>query len=1004
MLIFYLPSWQTAYHYMGIFYQNSIFSFSNCKKITISFIILFGLIAVCNGQCPPNIDFEKGDFTGWKCWIGTHTVLSTSPPSDTINLGSTPVAGPIIGRHTMLTSPTNGLDPYGQFPRNCPNGSGHSIQLGNSSSNREAEGVSYDFTIPANVNQFNLIYYYAVVFQDPGHPAYQQPKLVIQITNLTDNSPISCSSFSFVAGSGLPGFFVSPNNSSVICKNWSATSINLDGMAGKTIRLFFKTGDCTQGAHFGYAYVDVNTECGSSFVGATYCPDDTAINVTAPFGYQNYLWYDQNYTQVLGNQQVLRLQPPPPSGFNVHVELTPYNGYGCLDTLDAILYDTLTIQPYAGPDKFICNGSTVQLGAPPRPGLVYKWEPAAGLNDSTLANPFASPPVTTAYTLTVTNNGGGCKTSAGVTVTVNGIDTTLIVSGPLSYCTAPGISTVLSVNPGNTVQWFKNGAPIPGAVFDQFTVTQSGLYKAQLTNGSCSGFTASRQVDIFDSPTAGFTVNNNTQCFKGNDFVFSNTSTIASGAMQYVWDLGDGTSVTSTDVIHNYIVPGIYQVKLISSAAGGCKDSISLPVTVNNSPIAGFVLNSPAVQCSKNNGFSFTNTSTVPSGTLQYSWDMGNGIGFITKDVIYDYPLPGTYTIKMVVAAMGGCKDSSTVTVTVNPSPAAGFTLNNPTQCFAGNSFVFINTSSVLAGSLLYNWTMGDGFSQTTPDITYHYLQPGSYPVKLVVTASGGCADSSLINTIVYPTPVPEFSVKPVCINLALPLVNQTINNTASTLNYLWDFGNGHTDINRSPVYAYPLAGTYTVKLSVSSAQCPSIVSTKTLTVIIDAPPASMAYPVITAVMNFPEQLQARPIGNSVLWTPATSLGNRTSYAPVFKGLVQQLYTIKLATATGCVTVDTQLVLTRKKIEIYVPTAFTPGINGINDNLKPFLMGFAKLNYFRIFDRWGKLLFQTQNELPGWDGNFKGQPVEMQTVVWMIEAIDVDGIIHQKKGTTVLIH
>jgi len=62
-----------------------------------------------------------------------------------------------------------GIDPYGGFPVNCPNGSGHSIRLGNNSAGREAEGVSYDFTIPAGANTYNLIYNYAVVFPDPGH-------------------------------------------------------------------------------------------------------------------------------------------------------------------------------------------------------------------------------------------------------------------------------------------------------------------------------------------------------------------------------------------------------------------------------------------------------------------------------------------------------------------------------------------------------------------------------------------------------------------------------------------------------------------------------------------------------------------------------------------------------------------------------------------------------------------------------------------------------------------
>jgi hypothetical protein len=115
----------------------------------------------------------------------------------------------------------------------------------------------------------------------------------------------------------------------VWCKDWSAVSINLDGLAGKTIRLFFKTADCTFRRHFGYAYVDVNSECSSEFVGSLYCRDDTVVNVTAPYGYQSYTWYNSAFSQVLGNSQTISFSPLPVSGTTYAVILEPYNGYGC---------------------------------------------------------------------------------------------------------------------------------------------------------------------------------------------------------------------------------------------------------------------------------------------------------------------------------------------------------------------------------------------------------------------------------------------------------------------------------------------------------------------------------------------------------------------------------------------------------------------------------------------------------------------------------------------------
>ncbi|MBA3675160.1 MAG: PKD domain-containing protein [Chitinophagaceae bacterium] len=786
-----------------------------------------------NAQCPVNIDFEDGTFNRWTTWKGNVALVNNA---NVITLNVSPA--PVPGSHTMLSSnPGDGLDSYGNFPKNCPNGSGHSIQLGNNVAGRQAEGVSYRFTIPATQNKFSLIYYYAVVFQDFGHPREQQPKLEIEIKNLTDNSTIGCSSFSFIATSGLPGFFQSSNPQGptpVWCKDWSATSINLDGNAGKTIQLFFKTADCTAGGHFGYAYVDVNTECSSSFIGATFCSDDTAINITAPFGYQNYTWFTSDFRQVLGNQQSLNLQPPPTSGSMVAVELIPYNGYGCKDTLYAKLLDTLTVVANAGPDKIYCS-APVQIGGPPRQGLVYKWSPAAGLSNPNISNPTASPGISTRYVLKVTNSGGGCPSTDTVLVSAGSINESLQIIGGTTSCTLAGQNpnTILQVFPTDSIQWFKDGVAIADANQTQYVVLQSGSYNAMLfTKTGCSKSTVIQQINIFIKPVAGFTINNTTQCFAQNQFVFTNTSS--------------------------------------------------------------------------------------PVSNLQYSWNLG------------------------------------------------------------------------------------DGNTATSKDVTHAYAQSGTYMVTLVVIGAGGCADSISYSVIVNPTPTADFSVSPVCINLNVPLINKTINNTTSTINYLWDFGNGQISSARDPVYNYSTSGTYNIKLTVSTAQCPASFNTIQNSVVIDAPLPGFRYPVKDAVINYPLKLQARVFGNSILWSPPINLDNPRIYTPVFKGLTDQLYTIQIKTISGCVTVDTQMVKTIKKIEIYVPTVFTPNGDGLNDYLRPVLMGFKKVNYFRVYNRWGQLLFQMNSDYPGWNGMVKGVLQDMQAIVWMIEAEDVDGIIHQKKGSSVI--
>ena len=88
---------------------------------------------------------------------------------------------------------------------------------------------------------------------------------------------------------------------------------------------------------------------------------------------------------------------------------------------------------------------------------------------------------------------------------------------------------------------------------------------------------------------------------------------------------------------------------------------------------------------------------------------------------------------------------------------------------------------------------------------------------------------------------------------------------------------------------------------------------------------------------------------------------------------------------------------------MYVPTAFTPNKDGKNDFLHPILRGIKEIHYFKIFNRWGQLLFERNIGQPGWDGSFKGMPQQTQVVVWILECVGVDGVVYVQKGTSALL-
>jgi gliding motility-associated-like protein len=201
-------------------------------------------------------------------------------------------------------------------------------------------------------------------------------------------------------------------------------------------------------------------------------------------------------------------------------------------------------------------------------------------------------------------------------------------------------------------------------------------------------------------------------------------------------------------------------------------------------------------------------------------------------------------------------------------------------------------------------------------------------------------------------------------------------------------------------IYKANTSGTYYAALK-NDLGCS--ITTKKQPVIIDIAKTSVAYATEYALKNSPLPIKARQIGESVLWQPAISLNTATSFTPIFTGVKEQLYTIAISTNTGCTTVDTQLVKIIEKVEIFVPTAFTPNKDGRNDHLRPILIGLRDLRYFRIFNRWGQVLYDTQKPDPGWNGIFKGVEQPTQTVVWMLEGVGIDGNLYRQKGTTVLL-
>lgn len=374
--------------------------------------------AATASSCPPNIDFEKGDFSNWKCYTGYAGINSWT------------LSGPVATRHEIISKtsfPTT--DSYGGFPCLCPSGGQYSVKLGNSNVNSEAEKISYTYTIPSTQNNFMLTYYYAVVFEDPGHSFSEQPRFKAQVYDVSNGSaPISCASFDYTAGSGLPGFYTSAASyySTVLYKPWTPVTINLSGYAGHTILLEFTTQDCTQGGHFGYAYIDVSSDCSTLVSGASYCSNAKTLTLTAPSSYQNYTWWDKSFKNKLGTGQTLNLSPPPADNTQINVDLIPYSGFGCRDTAATVIsvnpcpvaaFKTdKTTASFGNPIQFT-NQSTINGNT----ALNCKWDFGDGTSATTTNVSKAYKKAGLYNVKMVVTSGAGCQDSVNHSIKITAL-------------------------------------------------------------------------------------------------------------------------------------------------------------------------------------------------------------------------------------------------------------------------------------------------------------------------------------------------------------------------------------------------------------------------------------------------------------------------------------------------------------------------------------------------------------------------------------------------------
>lgn len=810
-------------------------------------------------QCPDNIDFENGNFNNWNCFtgyvdsVGNTNVITVTP------------SVPVNNRHRIYQrTATSAIDAYGLFPINPPDGSNYAVKLGNTRIGAEAERIQYIIRVPANDNNFSIRYDYAVVFQDPGHTAWTQPRFTAKLFDSTANAYIDCASFEYISTSGLPDFAVSTVDTSVIYKPWASAFISLRGHAGETLYLEFTTADCVRRGHWGYAYVDVESTCGHSIDMNYDCATGTA-SLDGPPGFQNYNWWNQDYTTILGTGQNIVLDPAPPANSTIWLEMIPFNDFGCRDSMAVTITNSFAPHFDVSEATGVCAPHSFTFYNTALPSVSTTWDfgdDNTGTGD-TVTHVYALPGTYT-VTLTVTLASGCTGTYQGTVRVVNPTGSFTYNGG--NFCNSTNVDFTATISNTDTLVYnFGDGVTLTTTQADiTHNYATAGTYIPTLTLISTSGCnlvlpgTDTINIEILQ-PDFNTTIQPN--C--GSVVVdFKDISTSHFGITGYAWNFGDGNTGTGAVISHSYTASGTYQVQLIITGINGCIDSITKPVTVtlNAPPVAS--ITGPATACI-NSSVTFTSNSQSADPITDLVWTSSNADAGSGNDFTVSFTTAGTYTIQLIAGTANGCYDTTITTITISPVPDV-VQPDNLSVCTG----VLVNPA-VFTGSVsgtVYSWINDDpsiglaaGGTGDLPSFTSTNTTAGEITSNITVTpTANGCPGAPKTFTItVYPVPSVVHPADQVVCNRGVTdavIINSLTRAAAANVTWTNDDpsiglaanGSGNipsfTAINNTGV-----AVTANITISISNNGCSGVPQTFSITV---NPTPDMTQPASQAVCN----------------------------------------------------------------------------------------------------------------------------------------------------------
>ena len=976
-----------------------------------------------------NIGFENKNFTGW---VGTTGIVKDGISTDLYPV-YTPTGFTTATSQHKITSSGNDAIVGAALTRVCPGQGPNSMMLGDSSViNSKGASIEQRFSVTSANALFT--YYYAAVLEykiaSPIHNKYEQPIFRVDVLDC-NGTQLSCGDYLVVASPSAPGFIKVPSTStstSVYYKPWTPVFVDLTPYIGSCITVRFTTGDCSQGGHFGYAYIDAS--CNPMAInGPTGICAGTNTTLTSPSGGAQYSWIVQGSpSTILGTSQTLTVSP----SVNTTYQCTITSVTNC----QTVITQTVNVNPLPVISGTLtsCIGGTSTLSATNSPSLSTPWSSSntgvATVNSSGIVNGVASGSTTITYT-----DINGCTTTALFTVNPNPIvsgtqticvgSTSQLIGSASAATTNPWVSSITSVatisntglvsgvSGGTTTITYTNtngcsqtylftvlNTPIitnPGPITRCDSYTLPGITGSFLTSNAhyytashaSSGTLIANGTPITSSRTV-WIYDNNSICSDEESFVvtINNTPVIPTPSPITSCDsyilpaltvgnyftgtggtgtaLTAGASITTSQTVYIYAQTG---------TTPNCTSEKSFAITINNTPVIPTPINVTACD-----------SYTLPALTVgnYFTGTGGSGIALAVGATITSTQ---TVYIYAQTVTTPNCKSEESFVVTINKTPA----ITNPGNIIECDSYALpvILGSNLSGNQNYYTGSQSNNGQLLNGPVT-------SSQTIWIYDHNGSCSDEESFQVTINISPVVTFSSN---INSGCLPLTVTFTNTSSPIgqSLSWNFGDG-TIVNlnqnlQSVTHTFQTDNCFDIILTATNNGCSS---------------SKQQLDMICAYAYAQADFSSNKVSSSII-DPTFYFTNTSTNASIFNWSVSDGYngvtvdlnhtfptsidsysiTLIANNIHNCPDTITKTIEITDELIFYVPNAFTPDEDNANPYFTPvFSGGFIPEDFVMyIFNRWGELIFETHDATKGWSGRYgvDGKICQDDVYVWKIE-------------------